>query len=81
MLNDFVPKEAIHVYSVDESFVDLTGTERLWGEPAATAKYMQQRIYDQFQIPSAVGMGPNMLMAKEALDVDAKKNRICKVEL
>ncbi|MEK4282993.1 Y-family DNA polymerase [Ureibacillus sp. FSL K6-0165] len=73
LINQFVPKEAIHVYSIDESFVDLTGTEKLWGPPEKTAKYIQERIYSQFQIPSAVGMGPNMLMAKLALDLEAKK--------
>lgn len=73
LINQFVPKEAIHVYSVDESFVDLTGTEKLWGAPEETAKYIQESIYRQFQIPSAVGMGPNMLMAKLALDLEAKR--------
>lgn len=69
----FVPREAIHVYSVDECFVDLTGTEKLWGPVEETAKAIQQAIYRQFRIYSAVGMGPNMLMAKLALDLDAKK--------
>lgn len=78
LLNQFVPKEAIHVYSVDESFVDLTGTEKLWGDPEETAKYIQDSIYNQFQIPSAVGMGPNMLMAKLALDLEAKKDGFAK---
>ena len=73
LLNEFVPKEAIHVYSVDESFIDLTGTEKLWGNPEETAKEIQSCIYSQFQISSAVGMGPNMLMAKLALDNEAKK--------
>ncbi|NLY78646.1 MAG: UV damage repair protein UvrX, partial [Lysinibacillus sp.] len=63
LINQFVPKEAIHVYSVDESFVDLTGTEKLRGSTEETAKFIQESIYRQFQIPSAVGMGPNMLMA------------------
>lgn len=78
LINQFVPKEAIHVYSVDESFVDLTGTEKLWGPPEETAKYIQQSIYSQFQIPSAVGMGPNMLMSKLALDLEAKKTEFAK---
>lgn len=78
LLNQYVPKEAIHVYSVDESFVDLTGTEKLWGPPEQTAKFIQQQIYDQFQIPSAVGMGPNMLMAKLALDLEAKRTGFTK---
>lgn len=73
LINQFVPKEAIHVYSIDESFVDLTGTEKLWGPPEEVAKRIQESIYRQFQIPSAVGMGPNMLMAKLALDLEAKK--------
>ena len=78
LLNDFVPKEALHVYSVDETFVDLTGTEKLWGKPEETAKYIQSRIFDQFQIPSAVGMGPNMLMSKLALDLEGKKKGFAK---
>lgn len=78
VFNDFVPKEAIHVYSVDESFLDLTGTERLWGPPEQIALEIQDRIYRQFEIPSAVGMGPNMLMAKLALDIEAKKTGFAK---
>ncbi|MEK4630029.1 MAG: UV damage repair protein UvrX [Solibacillus sp.] len=78
LLNEFVPKEAIHVYSVDESFIDLTGTEKLWGSPEQTAAYIQDCIYRQFEIPSAVGFGPNMLMAKLALDIEAKKTGFAK---
>lgn len=78
LINQFVPKEAIHVYSVDESFVDLTGTKKLRGSTEETAKFIQESIYRQFQIPSAVGMGPNMLMAKLALDLEAKKTNFAK---
>ena len=73
LIETFVPREAIHVYSIDECFVDLTGTETLWGPVEDTAKAIQQAIYRQFHIRSAVGMGPNMLMAKLALDLEAKK--------
>lgn len=73
LISNYVPVDAIHVYSVDESFVDLTGTEKLWGSPEETAKEIQKAILDQFNIPSAVGMGPNMLIAKLALDLEAKK--------
>lgn len=78
LINQFVPKDAIHVYSIDESFVDLTGTEKLWGSPEDTAKYIQDSIFRQFQIPSAVGMGPNMLMSKLALDLEGKKTDFAK---
>ncbi|GLC88921.1 Y-family DNA polymerase [Lysinibacillus piscis] len=72
LIAQFVPREAVHIYSVDESFIDLTGTKRLWGTPEETAKAIQQAIYNQFCIPSSIGIGPNMLMAKLALDLDAK---------
>ena len=78
LLHSYVPKEAIHVYSIDESFVDLTGTEKLWGDPVETAHKIQEELYRQFEIPSTVGMGPNMLLAKLALDLDAKKTGFAK---
>lgn len=77
-LNQFVPNEAIHVYSVDECFADLGGTEKLWGPVENTIKRIQDGMYSQFQLPCAVGMGPNMLMAKLALDLDAKKTGFAK---
>ncbi|UPW81546.1 UV damage repair protein UvrX [Lysinibacillus sp. Ag94] len=78
LISNYVPVDAIHVYSVDESFVDLTGTEKLWGSPEETAREIQRAILDQFSIPSAVGMGPNMLIAKLALDLEAKKTGFAK---
>lgn len=78
LINQYVPKEAIHVYSVDESFIDLSGTEKLWGPPEETARRIKNSIFNQFEIQSAVGMGPNMLMAKLALDIDAKKTGFAK---
>ncbi len=78
ILHRYVPTEAIHVYSVDESFIDLTGTEKLWGDPIETVKRIQQEIKDELNLPSTAGMGPNMLMAKLALDLDAKKKGFAK---
>ncbi|MCZ8535513.1 MULTISPECIES: DNA polymerase thumb domain-containing protein [Psychrobacillus] len=77
-LHQFVPHESIHVYSVDECFVDLGGTEKLWGPVENTIKRIQDELYAQFQLPCAVGMGPNMLMAKLALDLEAKKTGFAK---
>ncbi|MFJ7933736.1 DNA polymerase thumb domain-containing protein [Sporosarcina sp. NPDC096371] len=78
ILHRYVPAEAIHVYSVDESFIDLTGTERLWGDPAQTVKKIQKEILDTLNLPSTAGVGPNMLMAKLALDLEAKKTGFAK---
>ena len=78
LLHKYVPAESIHVYSVDESFIDLTGTEKLWGNPVQTVKVIQQEIYATLGLPSTAGMGPNMLMAKLALDIEAKKTGFAK---
>ncbi|MDN7242215.1 UV damage repair protein UvrX [Planococcus sp. N028] len=78
LLMEFVPKESVHVYSVDESFVDLTHVEALWGKPEAVIRHIQDALIWQFGLPSAVGLGPNMLLAKLALDLEAKKKGFAK---
>lgn len=78
ILHKYVPAEAIHVYSIDESFIDLTGTEKLWGDPVQTVKKIQAEILETLNLPSTVGMGPNMLLAKLALDLEAKKTGFAK---
>lgn len=78
ILHKYVPEEAIHVYSIDESFIDLTGTEKLWGPPEETILKIQQEIRDTLQLNSTAGMGPNMLMAKLALDLEGKKTGFAK---
>ncbi|WP_061567787.1 Y-family DNA polymerase [Caldibacillus debilis] len=76
LFHRYVPKEAIHVYSVDESFLQLDGTARLWGEAYAVAEQIKDELEREFQLPCAIGIGPNMLMAKLALDLEAKKTGI-----
>lgn len=78
LFQEFVPQSAIHVYSIDESFIDLSGTEKLWGSPEETARIIQKSVYQRFRIHSAIGMGPNMLMAKLALDIEGKKTGFAK---
>lgn len=72
LLNSFAPREDIHVYSVDEAFCDLSGNH-LWGTPWQTAQKIQMTILDSYKIPSAIGIGDNMLQAKLCLDLEAKK--------
>ena len=76
LFNHFVPKECIHTYSVDESFLRVDGTERLWGTAYEAAKKIQHEILQNFGITCAIGIGPNMLMAKVCLDIEAKKKGI-----
>lgn len=76
VFNRYVPKEAIHTYSVDESFIKVDGALNLWGDAHAIAQKIKDDIEREFQLPCAVGIGPNMLMAKLCLDLDAKKKGI-----
>lgn len=76
LLNRYVPKESIHVYSVDESFIEADGSEKLWGDAKELAKKITEDLKRQFSLPCAVGIGPNMLMAKLCLDLEAKRKGI-----
>ncbi|MFV8828071.1 DNA polymerase thumb domain-containing protein [Alkalihalobacterium sp. APHAB7] len=72
----YVPFEAIHVYSVDESFLQVDGTERLWGSPLQLAQRIRQDMLRDFGLTCAIGIGPNMLMSKLCLDIQAKKTGV-----
>jgi len=76
LLNQYVPKESIHTYSVDESFIQIDGVEHIWGEANMIAKKIKEDLERQFQLPCSIGIGPNMLMAKLCLDLEAKKKGI-----
>lgn len=76
VFNRYVPKEAIHAYSVDESFIKVDGALHLWGDARTIAQKIKDDIEREFQLPCAVGIGPNMLMAKLCLDIEAKKKGI-----
>ncbi|MGG3805348.1 DNA polymerase IV [Metabacillus fastidiosus] len=75
LFNRYVPFSDILTYSIDESFLDVTGVKRLWGSPETIAFKIQQEIKSLFGLPSTVGIGPNMLLAKLCLDLEAKKAR------
>jgi DNA polymerase V len=76
VFNRYVPKEALHAYSVDESFIKVDGAIHLWGDAHTIAKKIKDDIMREFQLTCTVGIGPNMLMAKLCLDLDAKKHGI-----
>lgn len=76
LLNRYVPKEDIHTYSVDESFLKADGVEKLWGDATTIAYKIKRDIELEFQLPCAIGIGPNMLMAKLCLDLEAKKKGV-----
>ncbi len=69
----YVPPNAVHTYSVDESFLNVKGLEKIWGDAETIAVKIQADIMQDFGLPCTVGIGPNMLIAKLALDLESKK--------
>ncbi len=57
---------AVEMISVDEAFVDLTGTERLLGPAREVALSIKEAIHSRIGITCTVGIGPNKLLAKLA---------------
>ncbi|MRX74278.1 UV damage repair protein UvrX [Bacillus lacus] len=76
LFHRYVPKEAIHTYSVDESFIQIDGAEQIWGDAKTIASKIRDDMEREFQLPCAIGIGPNMLLAKLCLDLEAKKTGI-----
>ncbi|MBR0303386.1 MAG: DNA repair protein, partial [Clostridia bacterium] len=77
-LDYFDPRD-IHVYSIDEAFIDAGGYLKLYGTDAASlARLLMRRIEEDCGIPSTAGIGTNLYLAKIALDITAKhaKDRI-----
>ena len=57
--------------SIDEAFLDLTGTERLHGcSPAETLIKLQKRVLDEIGVTVSVGLSYNKFLAKTASDLD-----------
>ncbi|GMQ58831.1 DNA polymerase IV [Vallitalea sediminicola] len=54
--------------SIDEAFLDMTGTENLFGSPQEVAITIQNRLLGELDIPCSVGISSNKLLAKMASD-------------
>lgn len=73
MLRQFSP--AVEQYSIDEAWVDMTGTERLWGAPRLAAEQMRKRIWEELGFTVNIGISSNKLLAKMAGDFE-KPNKV-----
>lgn len=60
----------VEQYSVDEAFMDMTGTQRLWGEPVAAAEQIRERIREELGFTVNIGISENKLLAKMASDFE-----------
>ena len=73
---EYVAPEDLHIYSVDESFLNLGPYLKLYGGSAETiVKRIQKEIWDRLGLVATAGIGPNMFLAKTALDNEGKKKK------
>ena len=69
----YIDKRDIHVYSIDECFIDATDYLKLYGFTAKEfAKKLMSEIENTVHVPSSAGIGTNMFLSKIALDITAK---------
>lgn len=69
----YFAKEDIHVYSIDEAFMDATKYLKLYKLNATQlARKIMQDIFKTYGITATAGIGTNMYLAKIALDITAK---------
>lgn len=68
VFDDFTP--IVQPLSIDEAFLDMTGTEPLLGKPEAVARRIKQRITRETGLTASVGIAPNKFLAKLASDMD-----------
>lgn len=69
----YIAPEDIHVYSVDEVFMDVTGYLRTYNmTPHELAVRMIKDILEETGITAAAGIGTNLYLAKVAMDIVAK---------
>ena len=66
ILNDYTPD--VEQYSIDEAFLDMTGTEALFGPPLTAAHTIRRRVRRELGFTVNVGIAPNRLLAKMASD-------------
>lgn len=72
---DFVSEEDLYIYSIDECFLDVTNYLKLYKKTdIELAKEIINTIYKKLGLTVTCGIGPNMLLAKVAMDIEAKHN-------
>ena len=73
LLHTITPQ--VEQISIDEAFLDITGTELLHGSPEKLAHDLHRRVRETFGLPCSIGVASNKLVAKIATE-QAKPNNI-----
>ncbi|MGB9813356.1 MAG: DNA polymerase IV [Thermovenabulum sp.] len=67
ILRRFTP--IVEVFSIDEAWLDVSGCERLFGEPIEIAEKIQKVIKEELGLPCSIGISCNKILAKMASDL------------
>ncbi len=67
ILEDFTP--LVEKVSIDEAYLDITGTGDLLGNPEQIALRLKERIYNETRLTCSIGIAPNKFLAKVASDM------------
>ncbi len=73
VLNRFSPK--LEMVSIDEAYVDMSGTERLYGPPLRAAHLLHLAMKTETSLNCSIGIGTSRLVAKVCSD-QAKPNGV-----
>lgn len=69
----YIAEEDLLIYSIDESFLDITASKKLFGATAfEVAKRIKKKVLKETGLYVTIGIGDNPLLAKLALDNGAK---------
>ena len=71
IFNEFTP--LVEGISIDESFLDVTGSLRLFGDGAAIAHAIRAALNDRLRLSSSVGVAPTKFIAKLASEAAKPK--------
>ena len=73
VLNRFSPQ--VEMASIDEAYIDMTGTERLHGPPLRAAHLLHEAVRSRTQLNCSIGLATSRLVAKVSSD-QAKPNGV-----
>lgn len=73
ILQKFSPQ--VEMASIDEAYIDLSGTERLFGPPLRTAHMLHEAIRAETKLRCSLGVAPSRMVAKVSSD-QAKPNGV-----
>jgi len=64
IFNEFT--DQVEVFSIDEAFLDVTGSQVLFGKPVEIARKIKERLRKKLGLTCSIGIAPNKLLAKLA---------------